>query len=182
MINLSTYRKPTDRGAPRWKEAAWVVVKALLFRIPLPLPSAFRAGVMRAFGASIGEGFVIREGVDISMPWRFVAGDHVWIGEGVRILSLAEVRIGSHVCISQEAFLCTGSHRFDRTDFELETRPIRIGDGSWIAARVFVGPGVTIGPGTVVGANSTVVRDVPTRCFAAGNPAKIVRRFDDDDS
>lgn len=179
MIDLSTYRRPTERGAPRWKEAAWVVAKALFFRIPLPLPSAFRAAVLRAFGASIGAGFVIREGVDISMPWRFVAGDHVWIGEGVRILSLAEVRIGSHVCISQEAFLCTGSHRFDRPDFELETCPVRIEDRSWVAARAFVGPGVTIGSGSVVGANSTVIRDVPGRCFAAGNPAKVVRRFDD---
>lgn len=178
MIDLSTYRRPIERGAPRWKEAAWLAVKALLFRVPLPLPSAFRAAVLRAFGASIGEGFVIREGVDISMPWRFVAGDHVWIGEGVRILSLAEVRIGSHVCISQEAFLCTGSHRFDRPDFELEVRPIRINDRSWVAARAFIGPGVIVGSGSVVGANATVIRNVPDGCFVAGSPARMMRRFD----
>lgn len=178
MIDLSLYRKPTERGAPRWKEGAWIVTRALFFLPSWPWPSAFRRALLRAFGASIGTGFVIREGVNISMPWRFVAGDHVWLGEGVRILSLAEVHLGSHVCISQDAFLCTGSHRFEHPDFELEMRPIQVRDHSWIAARVFVAPGVTIGSGTVVGANSTVIRDVPDGCFVAGNPVKVLRRFD----
>ena len=57
------------------------------------------------------------------------------------ILSLAEVCIGDHCCISQRAFLCTGSHDFSAESFDLVTEPITIGPHCWIAAMAFVGPG-----------------------------------------
>lgn len=175
MIDLSIYRKPTDRGAPRWKEALWIAVRAVFFLPSIPFPSDLRAGLLRMFGASIGRDVAIRSGVNISMPWRMEIGDSVWIGEGVRILSLAKVCVGSHVCISQEVFLCTGSHDFSKDEFTLVTGDIRIEDHCWLAARVFVSPGVTVGEGSVVGANSTVLRDVAPRCFVAGNPARVIR-------
>jgi len=60
------------------------------------------------------------------------------------------VVIGSNVCLSQRAFLCTGSHDFNKETFDLITRPIVIGDGCWVAAQAFVGPGVVLAPGTMV--------------------------------
>lgn len=176
-MNLSKYRKTADRGASALKEGLWVLARGIVFLVPFPLPSALRAAVLRAFGATIGAGFVIRAGVNISMPWKLRVGDHVWIGEGVRILSLEEVRIGSNVCISQDVFLCAGSHDFEREEFDLVVEPIVVRDRSWIAARAFVGPGVSIGPDSVVGANSTVLRDVPEKSLVAGNPAKVIREI-----
>ena len=52
----------------------------------------------------------------------------MWIGDEVLILSLAPVKIGSNVCISQRAFLCTGSHDFRSEGFDLITKPIEIGE------------------------------------------------------
>jgi putative colanic acid biosynthesis acetyltransferase WcaF len=160
-----------DRGAPAWKEALWWVARSLFFECWLPLPSSLRCTVLRAFGAKIGSGVVIRSAVNISFPWRLEIGDHVWIGEGVSILSLDRVRIGSHVCISQRAFLCTGSHDHRSPSFALLTAPITIGDECWIAASTFIGPGVTIHPRTVCAAGSVVVRDVGPDALVAGNPA-----------
>ena len=160
-----------DRGAPRWKEALWVVTRCLFFQNPLPWPSALRAGLLRAFGARIGAGAVIRANVNISHPWRLALGDHVWIGEDVGILSLAQVTIGSNVCISQRAYLCTGSHDFRREDFKLKVAPITVRDGSWIAAMSFIAPGVEIGSGALVAAGSVVFRDVAPGSFVRGNPA-----------
>ncbi len=172
-MNLSTYRSSLDRGASRVKQVAWAIVQFLFFALPYPLPSRFRVFLLRCFGASIGRGVVIRAGVKISFPWRLTIGDHTWIGEDVMILSLDQVTLGSNCCVSQRAFLCTGSHRFDRPGFDLVTKPIEIKDGSWVAAQVFVAPGVTIGPNSMCVAGSVVLKDVAANTTACGNPAVL---------
>ena len=133
--------------------------------------------MLRLFGARIGRGVVVRSGVNVTFPWRFIAGDHVWIGEDVLILSLAPVTIGSHVCISQRAFLCTGSHAWRRETFDLRTRAITIGDSVWIAAQAFVGAGVSVGSGSVVSAGTVVTESVPENSLAKGNPATVMSKF-----
>ncbi|WP_299194624.1 acyltransferase [uncultured Erythrobacter sp.] len=52
----------------------------------------------------------------------------------------------------------------------------RIGKNCFIGGESIVLPGVTIGDNCVIGAGSVVTKDVPDRCIAAGNPAKIIRR------
>lgn len=171
-MNLALYdNSDFDRGAPGWKEALWVAVRCLFFQTPWPWPSSFRVAILRGFGARIGAGVVIRSNVNISFPWRLTIGDHVWIGEDAGILSLAQVTIGSNVCISQRAYLCTGGHDFRREDFKLKVAPIAVGDGSWIAAAAVIAPGVTIGQGAVIAAGAVVFRDVETNTFVRGNPA-----------
>jgi len=165
--------KSFDRGAPLWKEALWILVSCLWFETPFPFPSSWRRFWLRRFGAQVGRGVVIRSKVRITMPWRLSIGDYSWIGEETQLLTLARIDIGSHVCISQRAFLCTGSHDFRSLTFDLITRPIRIGNEAWIAAQSFVGPGVEIGRGTVVCAGSIVVRSLPEGVIARGNPAQV---------
>lgn len=155
MIDLASFRnREFERGAPAWKEAAWWLTRSLCFAPWFPVPSILKVVLLRAFGAKVGRGVVIRSRVNISFPWRFECGDHVWIGDEVLVLSLATVRIGSNVCISQRAFLCTGSHDFRSPAFDLITAPIEIGDSSWIAAQAFVGPGAVVPADTMVKAGS----------------------------
>src|SRR5205814_7735432 len=145
-MDLSIYdNSDFDRGASRWKEAVWILVRFLFFQNAFPWPSPLHCALLRLFGAKIGRGVVIRANVNISFPWRLTISDQVWIGEDVGILSLAPVTIGSNVCISQRAYLCTGSHDFRRNDFKLRTAPIVIGDRTWVAAASFIGPDVNIG-------------------------------------
>ena len=163
-----------DRGAPRWKEALWVTVRVLFFQTAIPWPSTLRVALLRAFGTKIGKGVIVRANVNISFPWRLTIGDHVWIGEDVGILSLAQVTIGSNVCISQRAYLCTGSHDFRREDFKLRVAPITVRKGSWIAAASFIAPGVEIGSGAIVSAGSVVFENVAPKTLVRGNPAAVV--------
>lgn len=58
----------------------------------------------------------------------------------------------------------------------LVTSPIVIGEGAWVAADVFIGPGVAIGEGAVVGARSSVFKDVAPWTVVAGNPANFIRK------
>jgi len=160
-----------SRGASKIKEVLWWVVRSLFFAPWFPVPSALKVAALRAFGAKVGKGVVIRSRVNITFPWRLSIGDHVWIGEEVLILSLAPVTIASHVCISQRVFLCTGSHRFRSENFDLVTKPIVIGEGCWIAANAFIGPGVALDPGTLCSAGAVVMRSSGSGEVLRGNPA-----------
>jgi putative colanic acid biosynthesis acetyltransferase WcaF len=174
-MDLSIYNnRDFDRGAPRWKEAAWMGMRFLFFQNAFPWPSTLRCVLLRAFGAKIGRRVVIRANVNISFPWRLRIGDHVWIGEDVGILTLAPVTIEANVCISQRAYLCTGSHDFRREDFKLRVAPITVYEGSWVAASSFIAPGVKIGPDAVVSAGSVVFENVAAGTRVCGNPATVV--------
>ncbi len=159
-MDLSKFNNATfHRGAPAWKEALWWCCRSLCFAPWFPIPSPVKVAVLRLFGAKIGVSVVIRSRVNITFPWKLELGDHVWIGDEVLILSLDRVTIGSHVCISQRAFLCTGSHDFRKESFDLITRPIVIGDGCWVAACAFIGPGAEIPSGTMVKAGEVWKKD-----------------------
>jgi len=160
-----------SRGASKLKEALWWIVRSLLFAPWLPVPSGLKVSALRAFGAKVGHGVVIRSRVNITFPWKLTIGDHVWIADEVLILSLAPVSIGSHVCISNRAFLCTGSHRFRSKNFDLVTKPITIGDGCWIASNVFVAPGVILGNNSFCTAGAVVLQSDGPDVVLSGNPA-----------
>lgn len=60
----------------------------------------------------------------------------------------------------------------------LETAPIRIGRGTWIAERVAVLRGADIGRCCIIGANSVVKGTIPDYSIAVGAPARVVGQVD----
>jgi acetyltransferase-like isoleucine patch superfamily enzyme len=58
-----------------------------------------------------------------------------------------------------------------------QSEPVIIEDRVWIGSKVVILPGVRIGSRAVIGAGSIVTKDVPPRCVAAGNPARVIRRL-----
>lgn len=173
-IDLSKFNNTNfDRGSGRVKELLWWIARSCFFASWLPIPSDIKVFVLRLFGAEIGSNVVLRSRINISFPWRFKCGDNVWIGEDVFILSLANVSIGSNTCISQRAFLCTGSHDFGKEAFDLITKPILIGSHVWVGAQCFVGPGVQIHDSSQCLPCSVVVEDVPEKVIVGGVPAVV---------
>ena len=71
---------------------------------------------------------------------------------------------------------------FDNPHFEKvgggKKQGVVIGDGVWIGQRSIILSGVTIGEHSIIGANSVVTHDIPAFCIAAGQPAKILKRWD----
>ncbi|WP_247828497.1 DapH/DapD/GlmU-related protein [Arthrobacter antioxidans] len=149
-----------DKGRGRIVQALWIAASSLVVE-RIWCPPSVRVGVLRAFGAEIGEGVLIRQGVRVHWPWKLTIKDDVWIGVDAWLLNLEPITIGRDVCISQGAFLCTGSHDVNSRTFEFDNAPIRIGDGAWIASRATVLRGVTVGRDAVIGATALVVTDVP---------------------
>ena len=162
------------RGRSRLIEAMWIATQRLFVSSWLP-GSAHRRLALRAFGAKIGRGVVIKPGVRIKFPWRLSIGQDSWIGENVWIDNLDTITIGSDCCVSQGAYLCTGSHDWGRETFDLVIRPIHIESGAWIAAQAVIGPGVTIGEGAVLGLGSVATNDLNPWTIHQGNPATPVK-------
>jgi acetyltransferase-like isoleucine patch superfamily enzyme len=53
-------------------------------------------------------------------------------------------------------------------------KAVVIEDDVWLAANVFVMPGVTIGRSAVVAAGSVVNKSIPAYAIVAGNPGRVV--------
>jgi putative colanic acid biosynthesis acetyltransferase WcaF len=183
IIQLKNYNQNWySRGRSNIIVLIWWFVQGTLFRFSLHNMYRWRNFLLRLFGAKIGKGVKVRASAKFTYPWKVSIGDYSWIGDNVKLYSLDEIIIGSNCVISQESYLCTGSHDIKDPRFGLITKPIVIKDGAWIASDVFVYPGVTIHEMAVVAARSTVVRDVPANEVHAGSPAKFVKkRFEEDE-
>lgn len=162
FINLAEYNNGGYHpGRGPLMRILWYYVSLVVFEsgwFPVKAPKRW---LLRLFGAKIGKGVVIKPNVRIKYPWRLSIGDYSWIGQEVWVDNLAEVRIGSHTCISQKVYICTGGHRFRNKGFDLIARPIAIGDGSWLGAGVTVLNNVEIHDNVLVSATLKVDENVP---------------------
>lgn len=148
-----------DKGRGILHQALWVALSTMLFT-QVWCPNRLRCSILRAFGASIGNGVLIKHDVRVQWPWKLSIGDNSWIGVGAYLYNIEQLTIGSDVCISQQAFLCTGSHDHRSPVFEYDNGPIVLHDGVWVGARAVVLRGVTIGANSVIGATALVASDV----------------------
>lgn len=175
--DLKRFRTPPQfRGRSAVAVQLWWLVQATLFHTSPQVFFAWRRFLLRLFGAKIGKRVLIRPTVEITYPWKVSVGDYSWIGDRAVLYSLGEIRVGRHTVISQQSYICTGTHDPDSISFDMYARPVHIGDECWIASGVFVMPGAAVGDGAVVGARSTVFGDIPAGMICYGNPARPVRR------
>lgn len=173
MIDLRRYDQSWfDRGRPGWVVLVWWFVQAIAFPLtPHPMNS-LRTSLLRLFGARIGQGVVIRPTARFTFPWKVEIGDYSWVGDDVVFYSLDQIRVGQHSVISQNCYLCTGSHNFRDVAFGLIIAPITIGNGVWVASDCFVAPGTIIGSNAVIGARSSVMSNIPAQQVCWGNPCR----------
>jgi maltose O-acetyltransferase len=108
-------------------------------------------------------------------------GRNCFISRDISLDPSASVSIGNNVVIGQEVSIITAGHHiagpYQRAG-ALRAEPVSIGNGTWIAARVTVLPGVNIGNGVIVAAGAVVARDVPDNVLVGGVPARVLRPLD----
>jgi putative colanic acid biosynthesis acetyltransferase WcaF len=173
--DLSRFKLPPGfRGRPAWFVQLWWLVQTLLFAPSPQVLYGWRRALLRMFGAQIGANVLLRPSVRVTYPWKVSIGANSWIGDHVELYSLGPITIGDNVVISQGSYLCAASHDYESPEFDMISGPITVEPEAWIAAQVFVSPGVTIGRGAVIGARSVVTQDIPALAKAAGHPAKVI--------
>lgn len=164
-----------DKGACIFKIIVWYFINAFLVRASWNPFMGIKIILLRAFGAKIGRGLVIKNNVTIKSPWNLTIGDDCWIGENVWIDNLDKVTIGNNVCVSQGAMLLTGNHDYTVYNMPYRNAPIVIEDGAWVGARAVVCPGVTVHGNAILTVGSVATKDMEQNGIYQGNPAVRIR-------
>lgn len=107
-------------------------------------------------------------------------GDRVRIGVGSVVIG--PVSMGNGSGLGQHVFVAGFNHGYadgtkNSSKQPLDIRPTIIEEEAHIGANSVVVAGVTIGKRSQVGAGSVVTKDIPPFSIAVGNPAKIIKQF-----
>lgn len=169
------YLRPAFTPSDRAKRLLWSICWAMLYR-PSPRPlHAWRSFLLRCFGAKMAPNCHFYPASKIWAPWNLVCDDQVTAADGVEIYNPAPMRLGSHVILSQGAYLCGATHDYDDPRFPLLAYAMNFGAYAWVCARASVGPGVSMGEGSVLGLGSVATRDLEPWGIYAGVPAVKVK-------
>jgi acetyltransferase-like isoleucine patch superfamily enzyme len=116
---------------------------------------------------------VAREGA------RLEIGEGTYVGPRSELHAAAAVTVGASCLLAGDCLVIDHDHAFDLVgpvrEKELVSRPIVVGDGTWLATRVLVAAGSTIGPSSVIAGGASVTGDIPSGSLAGGVPARILR-------
>ncbi len=101
---------------------------------------------------------------------------------GMSNVIIGPVSIGNNVIIAQNVVISGLNHEYKDVKIPIVHQPvitseIIIEDDCWIGANVVITAGVTIGKHSVIAAGSVVTKEIMPFSVAAGNPAKIIKKF-----
>jgi putative colanic acid biosynthesis acetyltransferase WcaF len=174
-LDLSTYSHSFSLKN-KISRLVWNLARLILFR---PFASRFlkkwRVFILKCFGAKIEWSSHIYASVNIWAPWNLEIGANSSLGPKVDCYNQGKISIGDNTIISQKTYLCASSHDYTQKDFPLILKPITIGNGVWIAADAFIGPGIAIDDDAIIAARSVVIKNVDKNTIVGGNPAKLVK-------
>ena len=145
----------------------------------------------------IGDNFHMTSGDFFNPLSRNVGGGiyasgnaEIKIGKNVGMSSVCiwvvnNLEVGDYVKIGADVIIMDNdAHNLDYTKRRnsgediAKSAPIRIGDDVLIGTKSIILKGVTIGSRSIIGAGSVVTKSIPPNCIAAGNPCKVVRKYE----
>jgi len=154
----------------------WNGIYYIFFRpFPTRLFKKWRNLLLKLCGAKIEWTSHVYASAKIWAPWNLELGEYSTLGPHVDCYNQGKIIIGNNTVISQKTYLCASSHDYSKIDFPLLLKPITIGNGVWISADVFIGPGVIISDKVIVAARSVVVNKIDENFIVGGNPAKFLK-------
>ena len=106
-------------------------------------------------------------------PHKITLGERCALGDFVKIIAHAPIKIGEDFIGASGLHLDSGTH--NPVNLEPKGLPINIGERVWCGINVTIIAGVTIGNDVVIGAGSLVCRDIPSNSIAVEVPAKVIK-------
>lgn len=138
---------------------------------------------------SLGDGVHVVTARDRTVrltTWRHPDGcgaiqieDYVLLCPGVRIDSAATVHVGANTMLAAGVYVTDADWHdlYDRTRSIGTTKPVTLGNNTWIGDGSIICKGVTVGDNSIIGTGSVVTRSIPANVIAAGNPAVVIREL-----
>lgn len=116
-------------------------------------------------------------------PSLITVGNNVHFGTQDRIASMNSVVIEDDVLFAAFVHITDHSHEYRKVGMPIRSQSVyskgavRIKKGSWLGFGSHILSGVTVGEYSVVAANSVVTKDVPAYSVVAGNPARVISKY-----
>lgn len=139
-------------------------------------------GKIRGIGDNTYLGPVV-ESVGVKYNPRIEIGDGTWVGKNCSIAAIERVTIGNDVLFAGHVHITDHSHGYELIDVPISQQkliskgPVVIEDQCWLGFSCEILSGVHIGRHSIVAARSVVTKDVPAYSIVAGNPARIIKRY-----
>lgn len=118
---------------------------------------------------------------------RLKIGDGTNIGQNCHLTAINKIEIGNCVLTGKYVTITDNAHgsitiadmQSDPNKRALVSKgPVIIEDNVWIGDKVTICPNVRIGKGSIIGANSVVTKSIPSYSVVVGNPARVIKSFD----
>ena len=115
---------------------------------------------------------------------KIIIGEKTWIGKNCSIAALDKVEIGKNVLFAGHVHITDHSHGYEDVTMPMQCQPliskgpVVIEDDCWLGFSCEILSNVHIGKHSVVAARAVVTKDVPAYSVVAGNPARVVKKFD----
>ncbi|MHC1759633.1 MAG: DapH/DapD/GlmU-related protein [Negativicutes bacterium] len=122
--------------------------------------------------------------IDETEP-RMIIGDGCILGNFNHIAAVHRVVLGKNVLTADRVYISDNLHVYEDINTPIMHQgaafkgAVEIGEGSWIGENVAI-IGANIGKNCIIGANCVVTKDIPDYSVAVGNPAKVVKKFNQD--
>lgn len=142
-------------------------------------------------GKNVGIGsdsffYPITEYANIVYNPKIIIGDNTWICKHCSLAAINKIQIGKNVLFAGYVHITDHSHGYEDISQPIAPQkliskgPVIIEDDCWLGFNCEILSGVHIGKHCIIAARAVVTKDIPPYSIAAGNPAKIVKRYNMD--